>query len=81
MNRTTVERASDRELVIRRTFNGPARMVFDAWTKPELMKRWIGPRRLTMTASSSLGVTGTPRVKRCGSSISNSEEKELEWPG
>jgi uncharacterized protein YndB with AHSA1/START domain len=43
-NRTTVERKSERELVITRTFNGPARMVFDAWTKPELLKRWWAPK-------------------------------------
>ena len=43
-NRTTLERRSDRELVITRTFNGPARIVFDAWTKPELLKRWWAPR-------------------------------------
>jgi uncharacterized protein YndB with AHSA1/START domain len=41
---TTVERTSDRELVIARTFNGPARLVFDAWTKPELLKRWWAPK-------------------------------------
>ena len=33
-NRTTVERKSERELVVTRTFNGPARIVFEAWTKP-----------------------------------------------
>jgi hypothetical protein len=38
-NRTTVERESERELVVTRTFNGPARIVFEAWTKPELFKR------------------------------------------
>jgi uncharacterized protein YndB with AHSA1/START domain len=43
-NRTTVERTSERELVITRTFNGPARIVFDAWTKPELLKRWWVPK-------------------------------------
>jgi hypothetical protein len=35
-NRTTVERKSERELVVARTFDGPARVVFEAWTKPEL---------------------------------------------
>jgi uncharacterized protein YndB with AHSA1/START domain len=39
-NLTTVERKSERELVVRRTFNGPARIVFEAWTKPELLKLW-----------------------------------------
>jgi uncharacterized protein YndB with AHSA1/START domain len=37
---TTVERKSERELVVTRTFNGPAHIVFDAWTKPELLQRW-----------------------------------------
>src|SRR6202012_1679485 len=43
-NRTTVERKSERELVVTRTFNGPARLVFEAWTKPELLKRWWAPK-------------------------------------
>ena len=43
-NPTTVERKSERELVVTRTFNGPARIVFEAWTKPELLKRWWAPK-------------------------------------
>jgi uncharacterized protein YndB with AHSA1/START domain len=43
-NRTTVERKSERELVVTRTFDGPARTVFEAWTKPELLKRWWAPK-------------------------------------
>jgi len=43
-NRTTVERKSERELVVARTFNCPARIVFEAWTKPELLKRWWVPK-------------------------------------
>ncbi len=43
-NRTAVERKSERELVITRTFNGPARIVFGAWTKPELLKLWWVPK-------------------------------------
>src|SRR5580692_3966741 len=43
-NPTTVERKSERELVISRTFNGPARLVFEAWTQPELIKRWWAPK-------------------------------------
>jgi uncharacterized protein YndB with AHSA1/START domain len=39
-----VERKSERELVIMRTFNGPARIVFEAWTKPELLKLWWAPK-------------------------------------
>ncbi len=41
---TTVQRKSERELVVTRTFNGPGRVVFDAWTKPELLKRWWVPK-------------------------------------
>jgi len=47
--RTTVERKSERELVVRRTFNGPARIVFEAWTKPELIKRWWVPKSMGMS--------------------------------
>ena len=43
-NRTTVERKSERELVVTRTFDGPARIVFEAWTRPELFKRWWAPK-------------------------------------
>jgi uncharacterized protein YndB with AHSA1/START domain len=48
-NRTAVERLSERELVIRRTFDGPARLVFEAWTTPELLKRWWAPKSSGMT--------------------------------
>src|ERR671924_58436 len=48
-NRTTVERESERELVITRTINGPARLVFEAWTKPELFKQWWVPKSLGLT--------------------------------
>jgi uncharacterized protein YndB with AHSA1/START domain len=47
--RTTMERTSERELVITRTINGPARIVFEAWTKPELFKRWWVPKSLGVT--------------------------------
>ena len=45
-NRTMVERKFERELVVTRTFNAPARVVFEAWTKPELFKRWWAPKSL-----------------------------------
>jgi len=48
-NRTTVERKSEREIVVTRTFNGPARIVFEAWTKPELIKRWWLPKSMGMS--------------------------------
>jgi uncharacterized protein YndB with AHSA1/START domain len=47
--RTTVERRSDRELVVTRTFDAPARIVWKAWTTPELLKRWWAPRSLGVT--------------------------------
>jgi uncharacterized protein YndB with AHSA1/START domain len=49
MNRTNVERKSERELVVTRTFNGPARIVFEAWTKPELLKLWWAPKSTGVT--------------------------------
>jgi len=48
-NPTTVERKSERELVTTRTFNGPARIVFEAWTQPELLKRWWAPKSFGVT--------------------------------
>jgi uncharacterized protein YndB with AHSA1/START domain len=48
-NRTTVERTSDREVVVTRTLNGPARLVFEAFTKAELFKRWWVPKSMGMT--------------------------------
>ena len=45
-NPTTIERTSGRELVVTRTFDAPARIVFEAWTKPELMKRWWAPKSI-----------------------------------
>src|SRR5215510_12183405 len=47
-NRTTVKRKSERELVVTRTFNGPARIVFEAWTKPELFTQWWAPKSMGM---------------------------------
>jgi uncharacterized protein YndB with AHSA1/START domain len=48
-NRTSVERKSECDLVVTRTFNGPARIVFEAWTKPELFKRWWAPKSTGMS--------------------------------
>src|SRR5580700_3428422 len=48
-NRTTVERKSEREMVITRIFSAPARIVFEAFTKPELLKRWWAPKSMGMT--------------------------------
>lgn len=47
-NRTTVERKSEREVVVTRTVNAPARLVFQAWTTPELFRQWWVPKSLGM---------------------------------
>ncbi len=45
---TKTEQTSERELVTTRTINGPARLVFEAWTKPELFQRWWAPKSMGM---------------------------------
>jgi uncharacterized protein YndB with AHSA1/START domain len=47
--RTTVERRSDREVVVTRWFDAPARLVFEAWSNPELFQRWWVPKSMGMT--------------------------------
>jgi uncharacterized protein YndB with AHSA1/START domain len=51
-DRTTVVRTSECEVVVTRTFNAPARIVFEAWSNPELFKRWWIPRSLGMSLRS-----------------------------
>jgi uncharacterized protein YndB with AHSA1/START domain len=51
-NHTTVQRKSDREVVVTRTFDCPARLVFEAWTNPELFKQWWVPKSMGMTLRS-----------------------------
>ena len=48
-NHTTAERKSARELVVTRTINGPARIVFEAWTRPEPFKQWWVPKSMGMS--------------------------------
>jgi len=50
--RVTVERTSERELVVTRTFDAPARLVFEAWTRPELFKQWWVPKSMGATLHS-----------------------------
>lgn len=52
MNRTTLERESDREIVIRRSFDAPAGIVFGALTNPDLVRRWWAPRSLGVSVVS-----------------------------
>jgi len=58
-NEATVERTSERELVVTRTVNGPARLVFDAWTKAELLQQWWVPKSFPITL---LSCETDPRV-------------------
>lgn len=50
--RTTVQKTSDREVVVTRTFDAPPRIVFEAWSKPELFKKWWVPKSMGMTLRS-----------------------------
>src|SRR5918996_3681144 len=64
-NPTTTERTSDRELVVTRTVNAPGRIVFEAWTRPELFKRWWVPKSTGMSLLScemAVRVGGTYRL-------------------
>jgi uncharacterized protein YndB with AHSA1/START domain len=67
-----VERKSERELVVTRTFNGPARLVFEAWTTPALLMRWWAPRSFGvsfLSCEADVRVGGTYRfVFRHGAS-------------
>ena len=62
---TTVERKSERELVVKRTINGPARLVFEAFSRPELFKQWWVPKSFGLTLLScelDVRVGGTYRL-------------------
>ena len=63
--RSSLERKSERELVVKRTINGPARIVFEAFTRPELFKKWWVPKSLGLTLLScelDVRVGGTYRL-------------------
>jgi uncharacterized protein YndB with AHSA1/START domain len=46
---TTTDRRSEREVVVTRIFKGPARVIFDAWTKPEIIMKWWTPASFGIT--------------------------------
>ena len=50
--RTTVQKKSEREVVVTRTFDAPARLVYEAWSRPELFEKWWVPRSMGMTLRS-----------------------------
>jgi uncharacterized protein YndB with AHSA1/START domain len=58
-NHTAAERTSERELRVTRTVNGPARLVFEAWTKAELLQQWWSPKSFPIKL---LSCTTDPRV-------------------
>ena len=63
-NETIVERTSDCELTVTRTFDAPAHIAFEAWTKPELLKRWWPPKSFGVSlfeCEQDLRVGGTYR--------------------
>ena len=63
-NRTTVERTSEREFAVTRTFDAPARLVFEAWTKAELIERWWVPKSMgvsLVSCEADVRVGGTYR--------------------
>ena len=65
-NRTTSERKSARELVITRTFDAPARLVFEAWTTPELFKQWWVPKSsgaILLSCAQDVRVGGSYRLE------------------
>jgi uncharacterized protein YndB with AHSA1/START domain len=65
-NATTIERKSEREVVVTRTFNAPARIVFEAWTKPQLFRQWWVPKSMGMSLLScdmDVRVGGTYRLE------------------
>jgi uncharacterized protein YndB with AHSA1/START domain len=62
---TSAERKSDREVVVRRIFDAPARLVFEAWTRPELFRQWWVPKSIglmLLSLDQDVRVGGTYRL-------------------
>ena len=62
---TSAERKSDREVVVRRIFDAPARLVFEAWTRPELFRQWWVPKSsglVLLSLDQDVRVGGTYRL-------------------
>ena len=72
--RTTVERISELELVVTRTVDGPARIVFEAWTKPELFQRWWAPESFNLSLISYEADVRTGGAYRLVTSHPSSEQ-------
>ena len=91
-NPTTVERKSERELVVTRTFNAPARIVFEAWTKAELFPRWWVPKSFGLVVHScemdvrvggryrlAISHKGSPPMEFFGTYIEVTPHSRLVW--
>ena len=91
-NRTTVEPKSEREIVVTRTFDAPARIVFQAWTTPALFKRWWVPKSMPLPLLSYeadirvgggyrlvFGVDGTKTMEFFGKYIEVTPHSRLVW--
>ena len=62
-----VTEPADRVLKITRTFDAPRSLVFQAWTEPEHMARWWGPRGFTSTVlKNDLRPGGAYRIHMVG---------------
>jgi uncharacterized protein YndB with AHSA1/START domain len=78
-SRTTVERKSERELVVTRTINAPPRIVFEAWTKAELLQQWWVPKSFGMSllsCAADVRVGGEYRLV-----FGNGDSKPIEFFG
>lgn len=73
-NVTTTERASDTELVVTRTFDGPAHLVFEAWTRPELIVRWWAPESFGIKLVSCEADVRTGGTYRFQFAVPNSDQ-------
>ena len=91
-NPTIVERKSDREMMVTRTFDAPARLVFEAWATPELFKRWWAPRSMGVPLRSctmdvrvgggyriEFGHEGAPAMAFFGTYVEVTPNSRLAW--
>jgi len=77
-NGSTTERTSEREIVVTRTINGPARLAFEAWTRAELLERWWTPKSFPITLRS---IQTDPRVGGTYKLVFGYEDSTFEFFG
>src|SRR5467141_105443 len=78
---------TEREIVMTRVFDAPRRLVFDALTKPELLRRWFGPRGWSLVvceadlkvAGAGRWVLAAPAARALGMPAVYQEITPLEW--